>query len=300
MNERAVRNRRPCNPGARRAESIAVLAFLLVLGLVGSGGAQAAPSACFHVYDATLYAGKPDLVPLGIQHLRLVSPQAWWKAAKSGPDQRRDVVMKETEGLIDSKDPVIVDLELPLASKDPASTANIKLYEDLMDWMRAAGYDKPLAYYASLPLRDYWGAVRGPGSAPYRDWQADNDRLSGIVGKVSALYPSLYTFYPDQEGWAKYARANIAEARRIGGNRPVYPFLWPQYHDSAKGLAHQYLEQSYWTRELQVVGAQADGVVIWGGWDFDKNQPQAWDPTAAWWQATQAYLKSRSDLCKPE
>lgn len=269
----------------------------LTLGICGVSFAAAGGRSCFKVFDATLYSGKPDLSVYGIQHLKLVEPARWWKQANAGPAQRREVVMKQAKDLAAGTDPVVVDLELPLAATAAGSGENIQLYIDVIKWMRDGGYQKPLSFYGSLPIRDYWRAQKGPANPGYRDWQLDNNRLNGIVDQVDALYPSLYTFYDNEEGWTKYAAENIAEARRIAGGRPVYVFLWPQYHDSARGLAYQFLPPDFWMKEMQVAGRLADGFVIWGGRDFVNKQPMQWDDQAPWWRETMAFMKSRKDIC---
>jgi hypothetical protein len=76
------------------------------------------------------------------------------------------------------------------------------------------------------------------------------------------LFPSVYTFYEDQEGWSKYAVQQIREARRIGGGSPVYIFLWEEYHPSVAKLAGTYLPPDYWRMELELARKYADGVVI--------------------------------------
>ena len=276
-------------------------AALLLLSAELTGGLAFArgEGGCFKVFDATLYSGKPDLSALGIQHLTLIEPARWWAGLPDDEGALRDATKRQTVPLLDNPDPILIDLELPLTStaKSPNPDKNLARYVNFIDWMREAGYKKPLSYYGSLPVRDYWRAMQGPAKPAYRVWQEENDKLAPIVAKVEALYPSLYTFYPKQEGWVAYARANVAEARRIGGGRPVYPFLWPQYHDSAGAIAHHDLGADYWTVQLRTMKESADGFVIWGGWDFDKRARAPWDENAGWWQATKKFLAETPNIC---
>jgi hypothetical protein len=280
-----------------RKVSIAAL-LALTLMAVCTGETATAAAGCFQIFDATLYSGKPDLAALGIQHLTLVEPPRWWKGAAADDNSLKEATKAGTTPLLQNGDPVVIDLELPLTSNNPNSDSNIGKYVKTIDWMRDAGYTKPLSFYGSLPVRDYWRAVKGPGNPPYQQWQRDNDRLAPIVAKVDALYPSLYTFYPNQQAWVSYAVANIREAKRIGGGRPVYPFLWPQYHDSAGALAHHELPADYWLLQLRTMRDNANGVVIWGGRDFDKHAPMQWDDNAAWWQATRKFMAETRNLCR--
>src|SRR5205814_1590172 len=104
-------------------------------------------------------------------------------------------------------------------------------------------------------------------------------------------------FYADSQGWVKYAQANIAEARRIAGGRPVYPFIWPQYHISNGRLGSQYIDGKFWSLQLHTLYADADGLVLWGGWDFAAKRHASWDENAAWWLATKQFLAKTPNLC---
>ena len=147
-----------------------------------------------------------------------------------------------------------------------------------------------VGYYGAPPTRDYWRAVKGPASPEYKTWMSENDKLHPLADAVVVLYPSLYTFYPDREGWSKYAIAQITEARRYAGGKPVFVFLWPQYHESNVQLTGTYLPPDYWLRELQTAKEYADGVVIWGGWDLKTNKAYKWDEDAQWWKITIDFL----------
>jgi len=254
-------------------------------------------AGCFKVMDATVYADKPDMRAVGIQTIKLVEPVRWWHEVPNNEKSLKEATIKATGPLIGLTSPVLIDLELPVSGNSLDIAANRQRYRDVIQWMRDGGFTAPLAFYGSLPLRDYWRALKGPSSAGYKAWQAENDALKPIVPLVTALYPSLYTFYPDPQGWAKYAQANIAEARRMGGGRPVYPFIWPQYHNSNKRLGYQYIDGNFWSLQLRTLYAHADGLVLWGGWDFANNRHAPWDENAAWWQATKQFLANTHNLC---
>ena len=133
---------------------------------------------------------------------------------------------------------------------------------------------------------------------PYKQWQRENDAVSSLASDVGIIYPSLYTFYDDVDGWVRVAKENIAEARRISHGKPVMPFLWPQYHDSAHALAFQPLPKDFWERQLATVHSDADGVVIWGGWDFKNHKVSEWDEGAEWWTATKEFLQHATNICR--
>jgi hypothetical protein len=253
---------------------------------------------CFKVMEATLYADKPDMRALGIQTIKLVEPPRWWHGVANDGKSLKEATVRATNPLVGETSPVLIDLELALAGNSPEIVANRQRYLDVIQWMREGGFKSPLSFYGSLPVRDYWRSLKSPGSPDYKAWQAENDALRPIAAQVTALYPSLYTFYADPQGWVKYARANIAEARRIGGGKPVYPFIWPQFHNSNKSLGYQYIDGTFWSSQLRTLHDQADGLVIWGGWDFTNNRHAPWDENAAWWRATKEFLANTPNLCR--
>jgi len=276
------------------------LARVVALGILALGSsvpAMCVAASCFKVMDATLYADKPDMRALGVQTIKLVEPPRWWHGVPNDNKSLKEATIRATTPLVRETAPVLIDLELPLSGNAPEIAMNRQRYTDLIDWMREGGFSSPISFYGSIPVRDYWRALKGPGSPDYKSWQAENDALRPIVSRVAALYPSLYTFYADPQAWVKFAQANIGEARRIGGGRPVYPFLWPQYHNSNKSLAYQYIDDSFWSLQLRTLYGSADGLVLWGGWDFTNNRHAPWDEDAAWWRATKQFLAKTRNLC---
>jgi hypothetical protein len=167
----------------------------------------------------------------------------------------------------------------------------VNKYLTLLSRVRQVGFQGPIGYYGVAPIRDYWRATALPDSQPYRAWQSENDQLQPLADAVDVLFPSIYTFYDDQDGWTRYAIANLSEARRLARGKPVYAFLWPQFHESNKTLGGKLIPGKFWASQLQTVAQYADGVVIWGGWKV------MWDEQADWWQATRQFLQSRRQTC---
>jgi hypothetical protein len=166
---------------------------------------------------------------------------------------------------------------------------NVRRYHVVAQWFRETVPGFRFGYYGVPPLRDYWRAMKPPNSPDRRSWMEDNDRLVELASTVDIFFPSLYTFYNDQAGWRKYAIAQIGEARRYGGGKPVYVFLWPQFHDSNRSLRGMDLSPDFWKLELETAYEYADGIVIWGG-GGDDNRPKNWDEQAPWWKVTKSFL----------
>jgi len=193
---------------------------------------------------------------------------------------------------VDKSPPLlIIDLEhWPNVGNDAVVSDSVSKYVTLAQWTRNSAGGSAVGYYGVPPLRDYWRAIKEPGSSHYREWQAENDRFADLVAAVDVLAPSLYTFYDDVEGWQRYAAANIRESRRLAGGKPVYPFIWPQYHDSNRQLGGQYLPATFWLQQLQTLAASADGAIIWAG-------PGWWDERSSWWIATRSFIESSPRAC---
>jgi hypothetical protein len=282
------------NPVRMAAIAVGLAAWVVFLG--STGLAQSLPSPKpFLVFDGTLYSNKPDFSVYGIRPITITYGQKfgpdWFKQADRLPDLPAvQAVAREAQ---QNGHVVALDIEhWPLTGSADAVRDSLTKYMTVLDWFRKAAPGLSVGYYGAPPVRDYWRAIKDTSSQEHRSWMAENDQLRSLAGAVDVLFPSLYTFYPDQAGWKKYAIAQIEEARRYGGGKPVYVFLWPQYHDSNRILGGRYLPADYWLLELETAKKFADGIVIWGGWDLKMNKQMTWDDSAPWWNITKEFMKN--------
>jgi hypothetical protein len=249
------------------------------------------PKKSFIVFDATAYSKKPALKTLGIRPLPAV--HAFFQEGEDLDRLPSYGRIKELafHAKASGSDICFLDLE-HWPTKEAAGdwVAGLNKYRQLLMQFKQLAPGIKVGYYSHPPVSDYWRAVKDPVTREYREWQRDNDRLKHLAAEVDVFYPSLYTFYNDSRGWGRYAAAQIREARSYPGDKPVYAFLWPQYHGSNKLLAHQFIPTGFWRFQLDTVRKHADGVVIWGGWDFDRDQPLPWDESAPWWIETKFFL----------
>lgn len=262
----------------------------------------------FVLFDGTLYKDKPDLAELGFKPIRILyEGELWDQGANRAGLPAKGRVQAIASVVRDREVPIVIDIERwptsPTIHKVSvaAAQANVKQFATLLSGFHEAVPEISVGLYGIVPIIDYWRAIREPTTAEYRSWVGDNDLARPLVGLVDALFPSLYTFYTDRQGWVKVAVAQITEARRLAGGKPVYVFLWPQYHDSNRLLGMTYLPADYWKLELETARQYADGAVIWGGWGRN-DKPAAWDEEAAWWQVTREFLKQHvaSPLAAPQ
>lgn len=278
-------------------------AIAVVLGsLAGSPLAPAyGAERCFRIFDATVFQAKPDLSRYGVQRAEVVYSIRQLYLNEKSPEKIAQLPNRATVetaigrlGIRNRAPLMIVDVEhWPNVGGQAEVAESVDKYVTLLDWIKGAANGTPVGYYGISPLRDYWRAIGVPSSG-YAHWQAENDRFAKLSAAVDVLAPSLYTFYDDIEGWKRYALANVREARRIAPGKPVYPFIWPQYHNSNRKLDGQYLSAEFWAEQLKTLESVADGVVIWSG------SPERWRVDAPWWQATLDFIESSSRACEPD
>jgi hypothetical protein len=231
------------------------------------------------------FTGKPSMASYGLQTMDVLYESTFkWNADNSIVDSS----VTEVATRYTSKNMVVLDIERWNVStaNDATNATNINRFLSVVRLFRAAAPNVKIGYYGLVPIRDYWNAIKTPSDPAYVNWQKSNDLLKPIADAVDFLLPSIYTFYDDQAGWIKYATANIKEAKRLAGTKPVYPFVWMYYHPSNKTLGGQLIPGDYWTKQLETVKTTADGVMLWGGWQTP------WDNNAAWWKATLEFMKT--------
>lgn len=244
------------------------------------------PDGRFLVFDGTLYQSKPDLARHGVLPVHIIYAGDFWDPNADRdllPEQSRVINLAERAQSADSL--TVIDIEhWPTRSRDGAVEESIAKYREVLRMFRSAEPQLRLGYYGVPPIRDYWRAIEGQQSNAYAEWQIENDKLRILAQDVDVLFPSIYTFYEDREGWKNYAIAQIAEARRYATGKPVYAFIWPEYHGSNKLLGGTNIEAEYWALQLETLRQHADGIVIWGGWQ------QEWDEDAPWWRETKSFV----------
>jgi hypothetical protein len=237
----------------------------------------------FLVFDGLLYSPSPDLSSLGMP--KLLGAGSIWR-----PHVSHDEV--DPVGIADcvrflrryTKD-YYFDLEEWTVSGAPQSVidANIRKLAQVADIARQTLPEMKFGFYDMAPRGCYWPVLLKKADE-LTQWHETNKRSAVIAAKVDYLFPALYTFYNDPAGWELAARAVLKEARQYG--KHVYPFLWPEFHDSNATLKGTKVPRDFWRRELEVCRECADGLVLWGGYK------QFWDEEAEWWLETKSFLAS--------
>lgn len=245
----------------------------------------------FDVFDATLFQNKPDSAALGMLPIRVVyAGELWGEGAASSRLPEHGRIDSVAKSLPNNEMPVVLDIEHWTITAGVSESEVLRKLEYVVDELRRLAPRHRYGYYAVVPGQDYWRAVASQTSVAHRSWQAENSALEGLLQHVDMLFPSVYTFYEDQDTWRKFAIAQVCEARRLS-DKPVVMFLWPQFHASNQKLGGQEIDRAYWRLQLNTAWEYADGVVIWGGWDFVRNRAAEWNGRAPWWLETRDFLQ---------
>lgn len=246
------------------------------------------------VFDTTLYSNKNKLnetffIPMTILY------QGELLSGEKHNEIDVERLKKIAHNLPKSEIPYILDIEVwdVHTLNDTLANENIDKYILVIDTMKKERPDLKFGYYGVLPNRDYWSPITN-NPKRLQDWNHINERLKRLSTHVDVVCPSLYTFYNDPEGWMKYALENIKRARIYG--KPVYVFLWPQYHNNNLLIGERFLDNQFWEFELNIANTFADGIIVWGGWNLKKENygPMQWDENISWWQITKTAIQNRN------
>jgi hypothetical protein len=235
----------------------------------------------FKLFDALLHHGKPDLRRQGFQSLPMVN--AIWR-----PEASHEIVDEPGLRVALAQMPpgtatYFLDIEnWPVLKVSPqVRQDSIAKLLNVAQIARRFAPASQFGFYALPPAVTYWPLVEDR-PAELADWQKTNRQLEPLADLADCIFPSIYTFYENRRDWLIYATATIRAARRYG--KPVYPFLWFEYHDSNILLRGRELDGDAWKEELQFCREHADGIVLWGGYQ------QPWDDRAQWWQTVRSEL----------
>lgn len=184
--------------------------------------------------------------------------------------------------------------------------------------------DIKVGVYATI-ARTYWeptqyhvNPTNATNIANFITWQNDNTYMHSPPNNISDVvdlhFPSLYTAYgnagfENDKWWEVAATYNIAEMARVGGGKPIYPYIWPVYHNSNTKLTPAYIPGASWRRQLEFLrdptqhvtltapaGGQTlpqntvlSGAVIWH-YAFGLHSWADYGTPASWWKVTQQFM----------
>jgi hypothetical protein len=243
----------------------------------------------FVVFDNVAYNGKPDNSFPGIKPIKIL----YWQNFGDGGDYEEPDEGKTREAVhfpltATTDNLLVLDIEhWPMTAEGIPET--VRKYNQVADWVKSERPELKIGYYGVPPRRNYNDAIT-TSTVRLAPWYATNDSLAGMVTHVDVLFPSLYTFKNDIPAWITYAKANIAEAKRLAQGKPIYPYIWYKYHNSTP-LKDQFIDRAFWRIQLETIkNSGVDGVVIWGS-----GGKATWDGTEEWWHETKSFVSTLSE-----
>ena len=247
----------------------------LVIGAASSAAGQASRPSRFEIFDNLHNPNKPDLTSAGLGGCNIVYAGHVWPGAEKSPAYGTLPAEAAYKGAVRAQTkvagPVVLDFEkLALSGQPEVAQAHFELFMTLVRWTHEAVPGHPVGFYGHGLFPE----------APGKEYAAQAARLAA---SVDAFFPSMYTFDTNRDAWRKKAEGLVLAAHRIAPGKPVYFYVWPQFH----GGTHAVLSGDQWAFELDAArDVGANGVVLWSG-----TRTPPWDDAAPWWQATLAFLK---------
>ena len=241
------------------------LATLHVRELAAHDDARAFP-----IYDNLFYKGKPDTLQEGlILSNILYEGLIWPHGPKIGVLPDRNAFEALVRAHSTNPGPLVIDIErLPLKGSANDARKHLEILATLADWAHEAAPGKIIGFYGTNTLSHI---------AP-----ADLLYARELARHVDAFFPPMYTFDDDRGSWEKRAKASAAEARALAAGKPVFFYLWPQYHDGTP-RQFQYVDAAFWRFQLETASRYCDGIMLWSPSRFE------WNDSTGWWSATQQF-----------
>jgi hypothetical protein len=257
-----------------RTAQLLLIAFVTATVLPGMVAA-AEHARSFTVYDNMFYRGKPNTAAEGLQASNILYENLIWPDKKElGILPNRNAFAALVRSHIANPGPLVIDIEqLPLKGSSEAARHNMEILATLADWAHEAAPGKVIGYYGTNTL------TKVPPS---------NLALARELARhVDAFFPPMYTFDDDHAKWEQRAQAEAAEARDLDPSKPVYFYLWPQYHDGTP-RAFEFIAGAYWKFQLETSRRYCNGIVLWSPSRYD------WDNSTSWWSVTREFLHSQN------
>jgi len=284
--------------------SFSALALLLWFPEIGLSSEEE-PDNTFRIFDGTMYADKPNLGQYGIEYIKILYSNDFWDKG----EKRRDVPAKEKiKRLADiyrDQEYVVLDIEQwPTQGHKYRPWIMDESVEKYTYVLKAFKSTAPMvkAGLFVLPVSNYSKSLAKKGSPLYDEWTKENKRFSSLAKLVDVAFVSSYTYEENWCNWKTSVEAKMQQLRSIYKGE-VYLFLWPQYYDHSPAPEHlqlKFIPRDFWRFQLKTAKLMANGVVIWGGWDFKNGRSLKWDDSAEWWHETVEFIQNGQKPLKPQ
>jgi hypothetical protein len=221
----------------------------------------------FIIYDNLFYRAKPDTAREGLVASNIIyEGKIWPRKNEYGSLPNRAEFQATVREYIANPGPLVLDIEgLPLKGPQETALRNLEVLTKLADWAREAAPGKVVGYYGTNTLSNVPSANLGYARE--------------LARHVGAFFPPMYTFDDDRGKWERRAKNALSEAHQLDDKKPVYFYMWPQYHDGTAKQFH-FIDAAYWKFQLETARRYSNGIVLWSPSRYD------WNDATGWWAAT--------------
>jgi hypothetical protein len=230
----------------------------------------------------------PALNTIGFQQLNLINETSLFTSSTDESPDTSKVAALAVQAAAMTGVPACLDIEA-WSYTNSALASTIDSFMTVIDVFKEHD-PNGLGFYGVVPNDAYnWTNIGPLGSTNYLNWQQLNIALTPIAQQVAMFFPSFYTFDDDTDSWKDFVSATLSELHKYNVNKPVYAFLWPQYHDGTPDQ-YQFIDTAVWRCELETLYPQVNGIVLWSSSKVLPGVSNVWDPTWPWWITTQAFM----------
>ena len=256
------------------------------------GADSTGTSSRFKLYNQLHFRNMPASVTNQLDTLPVVYANQLWAGKTMSEEPDTEYIKKQFgDGKLANADKIIcLDVEhWPFRRVDKQTLEKtIARYLKLLRSFKALYPDYRIGFFELAPpplypLFDQFGT--GPVDEELLHyWERETLTLKPVFDEVGILFPQLYSRWPEAVShWENCAKNVLIVARELAKDRPVVPFLWPQFWVDKNPI----ISGAYWQRMLEVVQRYADSAVLWSIYE---GAPE-WEPGFGWWAETQAFLQ---------
>jgi hypothetical protein len=246
----------------------------------------------FTIFNAMQYQNMPDLTSQGLKPISLINETSLFTSSTNlAPDSSKIAVLA-TQSNVTASVPVVFDIEDWSYSSSELDTTIAWFLEVIRVFKQT--YLGSMGFYGVVPNDAYnWDDIEPVGGATYIKWQTLNTALTPIADQIDLFFPSFYTDDNDTTSWNEFVQATLSELKKYPVHKPVYAFLWPQYHDGTPNQ-YQFLDTAVWRYELETLYPLVDGIVIWSSSKIIAGVDSDWNPSWPWWVTTEAFISEHN------
>ena len=174
----------------------------------------------------------------------------------------------------------------PAGPPFPTTATHVQRFADSMVNIRAALVangrgSKKLGFYGVLPIDAWSTTMSTPGSEQFIRQTAAMQiaEYDDLIAAVDFITSTSYLLSNWDANYIAHLTNNYRAAKARAPNTPLYIWTCPQY-TAGPGIG-TFMNMTDWRMVLDLVHAEADGIILWGGAGF--GSPPAFSTSAEWW-----------------